>query len=323
MTCFFPLKGFVAPGRTANDKRNIVFSQKRGYVDLPSIMMACGQCTGCRIERSRQWAMRCVHEASLYDDNCFITLTFEDTHLPDNYSINVEDLQLFFKRLRKKYVPKCPTSDPILKVEFMAKHGIRYFACAEYGDLNRRPHYHAILFNHWFSDVKPFMKSPRGDVLYISDELSKLWLFGYVLIGRMTFESAAYVARYSLKKLTGVDKDKIKEHYTVVHPHTGEVVDTQPEFVVMSRKPGIGKGWYDKFYTDIYPSDRVVIRGKEMRPPKFYDRLLEMEHPLIFDAVKKARVDKAMDYSDNNTADRLHVRHEVLLAKLQQLRRGL
>lgn len=315
MTCWYPLEGFIAPGLSKNGKRNIVFNKNRAYSDLQSIPLPCGQCSGCRFERSRQWAMRCVHESQLHERNCFITLTFEDTYLPDNYSIDIKDLQLFFKKLRKKYVPVAPKGlSKEDKQVFMDKHGIRYFACAEYGDLNRRPHYHAILFNHDFKDKIPYKKSPRGDIWYISEELSKLWPFGYVLIGAMTFESAAYVARYAMKKITG---DLAKEHYTVVHPLTGEVVESNPEFVTMSRRPGIATGWYRQFYRDVYPSDMVIMRGKKMMPPKFYDKLFELDHPLEYDIIKKSRLAKAKLNADNNTPDRLAVRQECFEAKFK------
>lgn len=181
-------------------------------IGLIPFQVPCGQCIGCRLERSRDWAVRCVHEAKLYKENCFITLTYDNQHLPANGSLVRRDLTNFFKRLRKQY-----------------DHKIRYFACGEYGDKGQRPHYHAILFNHHFSDRRVF--SAGKFPLYISDQLASLWQFGHSIIGEMSFESAAYTARYCVKKITGKDA---REHY-------GERL---PEFSAMSRRPGIGHDFF-------------------------------------------------------------------------------
>ena len=152
-------------------------------------MVPCGQCIGCRLERSRQWAIRCVHEASLHTDNCFITLTYSPDCLPSDGSLNHDDFQKFFKRLRKHIAPK----------------KIRYYMCGEYGeDLQQpsklgRPHFHACLFGLDFDDKQLYIV--RDDVkLYTSATLEKIWGKGFVTIGDVTFESAAYVARYIAKK---------------------------------------------------------------------------------------------------------------------------
>ena len=102
MACYYPLKGYRA--RAVNPKtgkRSIVFDSSLGFMDMP-VEFACGQCIGCRIERSRQWAIRCVHEAQLYEANCFITLTYAPEHLPKNGSLVLEHFQKFMKRLRKR-----------------------------------------------------------------------------------------------------------------------------------------------------------------------------------------------------------------------------
>ena len=148
----------------------------------------------------------------MWDRNCFVTLTYNDEHLPANGSLNKRDITLFLKRLRKRY-----------------GKGIRYYQCGEYGELLSRPHHHAILFNHDFEDKQ--LWSVRGGVrLYRSASLEQLWPYGYSTIGDVTFESAAYVARYVVKKITG---EREGEHYR----------GKMPEFATMSRRPGIGRGW--------------------------------------------------------------------------------
>lgn len=263
----------------------------------------CGQCVGCRLERSRQWAARCVHEASLYDANCFVTLTYSDDFLPQGGTLVLRDLQLFMKRLRKRFGSK-----------------IRFYACGEYGDLSRRPHYHLCLFNFRPDDLVLFKRSKSGDSLFISDALSRVWPFGHVIVGDLTFDSAAYVARYVMKKLNG---DAAEGRYQSVDPVTGDVFELAREFNVMSRRPGIGAGWFAKFKDDVYPSDSVVVNGRECRPPRFYDKSLSREDADLLVALKEKRVINARPYRADNTPARLLVRERVVLGALDQLKREL
>lgn len=189
-----------------------------------------------------------MHEASLYEKNCFLTLTYDEKNLPFDHSLHLDHYQLFMKRLRKKY-----------------GSGIRFFHCGEYGEALGRPHYHSLLFNHDFPDKK-FYSSKGGNSIYTSDELNGIWNKGFAVIGDLTFESAGYVARYALKKITGENAEK---HYN----------GKKPEYCTMSRRPGIGKGWFDKFKDDVYNRDRVLINGKISRPPKYYDGLLQKVDP--------------------------------------------
>ena len=297
MACFHPLQGYRSKYKTVNGKNAIVFSSSQGYIDKP-VSVPCGQCVGCRLERSRQWAIRCSHEADLYENNCFITLTYSDQNLPDDGSLHVEDFQKFMKRLRK-----------------FAGEGVRFYHCGEYGERFGRPHYHACIFNFDFNDKYFWRNSPSGFKLFRSDTLEKLWPFGHCEIGTVTFESAAYVARYIMKKVNG---DMADEHY--FDPFTG--VYRKPEYTTMSRRPGIGKGWYDKFSSDVFPSDFVVVKGVKMRPPLFYDRQFEIEYPSDFEKIKLGRKLNAKKYVDNNTPDRLSVREQVQLAKLKRLPRN-
>lgn len=246
--------------------------------------------------------MRCMHEAQLHENNCFITLTYSDEHLPNDRSVNVVDFQLFMKRLRKRF-----------------GKGIRFYHCGEYGEKFRRPHYHACLFNFDFSD-KELFKIDNNNKLYISKSLQKLWPFGHSLIGDVTFESAAYVARYIMKKQTG---DNASKHYEHIDPETGEVFQLRPEYTTQSRKPGLAMGWYEKFKRDVYNNDFVIVRGRKMRPPKFYDRKFEIDDPDEFRKIKRARKSSAGEHAENNTPQRLKVREQVQRERLSRLPRKL
>lgn len=295
MPCYHPLSAF------RSQDRSIVFKEPRN--SLESLRLPCGQCVGCRLERSRQWAIRCVHEASLYQDNCFITLTFSQEHLPANMSLDVSYFQKFMKRLRKRY-----------------GSGVRFYHCGEYGERFGRPHYHACLFNFDFPDKYFWRRSKEGHPIFRSPSLEALWPFGLSEVGTVTFQSAAYVARYIMKKVNGRDAD---DHYSFVDPTTGEIFSRKPEYTTMSRRPGIGKGWFDKFSSDVYPSDVVIMNGKRMRPPRYYDTLFELESPFDMESVKFDRHVSGQKHVDNNSPERLAVREQVQLARLEKLPRSL
>lgn len=302
MPCFHPLHAYQASTLNSEGKRPVIFTNKSGF---NPIKLPCGQCVGCRLERSRQWAIRCMHEASLYEDNCFITLTFNDDALfkrENPWSLDVRDFQKFMKRLRKKYGAD-----------------IRFYHCGEYGDQYGRPHYHACIFNFDFPDKK-LWKIVNDQRLYISDSLQDLWScpktkepLGFCTIGTVTFESAAYVARYIMKKING---DMADDHYV-----DADGVCIKPEYTTMSRRPGIGKGWYDKYRDETYNHDSVIVRGIEMRPPRYYDNQLKADRPYQFEEVKNDRLTNAEQYADNNTRDRLEVREYITHRKLGMLPR--
>jgi hypothetical protein len=305
MACYKPLTAWYSKEVNSTGRRSLVFSPTNALQPDDPIEIACGQCVGCRLERSRQWAIRCVHEASLYDNNCFITLTFNDEELnkrENPWSLDVRDYQLFMKRLRKKF-----------------GSNIRFFHCGEYGELNARPHYHACLFNFDFPD-KELWSVKNGHRLYTSKSLEKIWPYGFSTIGDVTFESAAYVARYIMKKVTG---DEAEEYYVCPNPHTGEIVPKKPEYTTMSRRPGIGKEWLDKYIDDVYPKDFITLNGKKINPPKFYDRVLEQTRPYEFDEIKEKRTEKARQYDENNTPERLSVREKCKKLQINKLVRNL
>lgn len=188
--------------------------------------------------------------------------------------------------------------------------------CGEYGDQSGRPHYHAIVFGLDFAD-----KRKIGKDLFESRDLSRIWSFGIASIGEVTFESAAYVARYSLKKITG---DAAEAHYSRVDLETGEVYQITPEFAHMSLKPGIGAGWLRKYVDNTYPRDYVIVRGKKSKPPRYYDKLLEELDPDKYDVVVSARAVDSYKQRWNQTDYRLNIRYVVAKARMgQQKERGL
>lgn len=191
MACFHPLSGYRAEAVNPDTgKHSIVFDRRKarfgGVLLQDQIEVPCGQCIGCRLERSRQWALRCVHEASLHDENCFITLTYDPEHLPIYFrddgpalgTLCKEDFQNFMKRLRERIGTK-----------------IRFFHCGEYGEQLGRPHYHAIIFGYDFADKTPIEVSDGGHNQFVSEMLTEVWGKGRCTIGAVTFDSAAYVAR--------------------------------------------------------------------------------------------------------------------------------
>ncbi|QXP44344.1 MAG: replication initiator protein [Arizlama microvirus] len=314
MACFNPLKGYRALTPNPSGKYSISFTLREGYKDLP-IEISCGQCIACRLERSRQWATRCMHEAQMHTDNTFITLTYNDQHLPQNNSLNKKHFQNFMKRLRN-YVSDIDNQDPNLGL-YPGSQKIRFFHCGEYGEKTYRPHYHAILFNFEFQN-KQHIKTHNENKLYTAPLLEKLWPYGHSMIGAATFESAAYVARYILKKVTG---KKAQQHYEIVDDDGNPVDSLTPEYVTMSRRPGIGKNWYDKYKKDLYPSDFAVIRGKKVSVPKVYNGYYELEDPDAYAKLKAHRKQKALRHADENTFPRLRTKRELAEIKQKQIKR--
>lgn len=206
-------------------------------------------------------------------------------------TLRPDDFVLFMKRLRKSRGP-----------------GVRFLQAGEYGSLGR-PHHHAVLFNCDFPDMRFFRTTPSGATLFVSEELGELWPHGFVSVGSVTFESAAYVARYTLKKVGG---DLAAVHYRGRHP----------EYLTMSRRPGIGSGWYQKFWRDMFPADRLVIRnGQLSKPPRFYEERFKAANPHAHLVLKGDR-ERAVNV-DEQDGSRLYAKAEVKRSKVRLLKRGL
>lgn len=301
MVCYNPMQAkYLVRGDGKKDVKfsNTLASAFASGHDLSdfgddNLTLPCGKCIGCKLERSRQWALRCMNEASCYEDNCFLTLTYDDDHLPLNGSLEKRDFQLFMKRLRAKF------SDT----------KIRFYHCGEYGELLSRPHYHALLFGFDFPDKKLFY-TRDGKRFYTSDICSDLWGFGHCEISDLTFDSAAYVTRYCTKVVSG---SAAEGHYGL----------RSPEYSTMSRRPGIGRPWFDKFKTDVFPSDNMVVNGHLCKPPRYYDDLLAKHDPAVMAKIKELRVVRSERFSDDNTCRRLNDRLICKEAQLKNLKRKL
>lgn len=346
MACNYPGLGRQSPNGKVTYYGHIQKSAGRippappNYKDFP---LPCGKCTGCKLERSRQWAVRLMHEAQLHEKTSFITLTYRDEDLPNSParvrkasprrarrpgsgrqvdrhahaethaheiqeapSLSKGDLNGFTRRLNED-------------VRRRFGKGVKYFACGEYGEKTERPHYHIAVYGEDFSDDRQFWKHAQsGHYLWRSSRLKRLWPHGDADIGELTFESAAYIARYILKKITGA---KAHDHYKRID-REGREYWLEPEFNVMSRRPGIAKEWFMRNMGDVFPHDHVISRGRPAKPPRYYDKLLEALAPYEH-AILKEKRETAERNPENETPARLHAREIVTLAKLTTLKRSL
>lgn len=251
MACTAPLQCYYSNKLNETGKRSIVFDYKKSYMGTDptvpkSLQIPCGKCLQCKADQSLMWSIRGYHESTLHPYNSFLTLTYDDEHLPADKKIDKRTLQLFIKRLRKAVAP--------LK--------LRYIACGEYGEKSRRPHYHAIIFGTDFLHDK----LPITDKLYTSQTVIDCWPQGFVSIAPVTMSSICYVCGYVLKK-AGDD-------------------DT---FSLMSRRPGIGHDWLDRYKSDLTRTGKVAIEGREYAISPRYVQWSEGD----FEEVKKARMEYA------------------------------
>lgn len=299
MPCVHPLKVWRELSPDEHGKRPVHF--RRPGVPFENIDLPCGQCIKCRLLKAQHWSARMDHEAREHDDNCFITLTYDDDHLPYGGTLVKHHLQDFFKRLRKRIAP----------------NKVRYYACGEYGDETDRPHYHAILFGYDFEDAV-FVGHRDGYPVYESELLAKVWPFGFHEIGTVTLDSCGYVAGYCLKKVTGVNA---YEHYQVIVESTGELYDREPEFGLMSRRPGIGHDHFQKFKSDYYPADEIVFLNRgPVCPPRYYDELLKKADPEQYEAVRCEREKVYAEHFAEGPS--LDSRETVALARLNLFKRS-
>lgn len=320
MSCLYPLNALQsAPGI-----QPIIIDQSHALLEKDNphlIKLPCGQCIECRLQRSRNWALRCVHEASLWELNCFITLTYNNESVPHftecgftYHTLYKQDFVKFMKHLRKH-----------------EGENIRFYMCGEYGEacqncnLSRRycrcrtyipglgrPHYHAALFNYDFID-KELWKDKKRYRIYTSKFLNHLWPWGYSTIADLNWESAAYIARYITKKILG-DKELSERHYK------GRL----PEYTNMSRGNrnsklnGIGSKWFELYQNDIYPKDSIHYKGKSLRPARYYDKLYDIDHHDTLLEIRKSRKERGKKNAVNEIAQRRSSRARVAQYRLQQ-----
>lgn len=242
-----------------------------------------------------------MHEATLHEQNCYLTLTYNDQNLPPRGNLDYKAFQDFMRRYRKHTGP----------------NRVRFYMCGEYGEKTFRPHYHACIFGHDFDDKQYYATNKNGDKLFTSPTLEKLWPYGFSTIGAVTFESAAYVARYVVQKITG---HNAKFHYAR-KDDAGEY-SLRPEFNKMSLKPGIGRGWLDKWQNDVYPHDYAVVRGMQVKPPKYYDKQYAKLDPETWEEIQYQREANGRKQYQDNTEERLKAKEQVAKAKARLLIRN-
>lgn len=270
----------AATGRLVFFKKTEKEYHQEPYTGL---QIPCGTCILCREEQNRQTAIRLTHEATCHEKNSFVTLTYSNANLPKYGSLDYRHLETFWKRLRKQFGP------------------MRYYAVGEYGDKTLRPHYHACIFGHDFTE-DAIIAQEQPHRLWINLELTRCWGLGDVKVGALTYETARYTASYVTKKL------RTKQRYVRVDEETGELVAiTQPK-AFMSRN--LGKEWWLTWGHQLKDHDRVVINGTEQKPPKAYDRwLLENGEEEELIKIKTKRQEKAKPQTREETHARARSAH--------------
>lgn len=229
-----------------------------------------------------------VHEGHVNSPAWFLTLTYKPEELPANGSLDPVDPTLFLKRLRRRVETR-----------------FSYYLAGEYGEKTERPHYHAVLFGCSFLD-RDHLCDRNGAPVFRSDQLDAAWRHGLAEFTGLTYGAARYVAAYVRKKVRQRDKP---EHYTRVDPETGELVELQREYGRMSRRPAIGRRWIERYWRDVYPRDFVVMDGFELKPPRYYDKWMELHHPRIMMEVRERRIAEAKEVSEQELLAREKTHH--------------
>lgn len=254
------------------------------------------------------WETRMIHEMHYHKESCFLTLTYDDDHLPEDRSLSRYDLSCFFKRLRKAYPAK----------------NIRYVAAGEYGTRLGRPHYHVILFGLAFDDLLPLaLGNGRGDdrrafktKLFKSQALTDIWGLGFTSVGDASPRSFRYVAKYTVKKSHG--NASALEYVNLA---TGEIHQRIDEFIQPSL--GIGKQFFMDHYKQLYEHDGVVIDGYKRPLPRYYDKLYEKINPQHLMEVKAKRVERLDNIPDwDKSVLRGNVKEQVALSRYRVRERG-
>nr|DAV64896.1 MAG TPA: Replication associated protein [Microviridae sp.] len=344
--CTSPLKGFIKGFTESGKKDLLIVPYTVDHVDIDSfgkryyrtdnyhaykdsldewIPIPCGQCVECRLQRSRQWADRCMLEMQYHRESYFITLTYDDDHLPKNEIIDEDsgeiisvstlvkkDLSAFIKRVRR-YQEYDGFYQPI-----------RFYGCGEYGSETLRPHFHVILFGlHLPKDgFRLYRQNFNGDNLYNHDFLDRCWKNGYSVVGEVTWQSCAYVARYIMKKQLGKGASDFYSDRGI-----------SPEFTLMSRRPGIAREYYDEHKDELFTQDFVHVSthqgSRRIYPPRYFEKLFDVDYPSdLVDARREKRKQDSIMSSDLELSktsldylDYLNVKDYNLKCKVESLKR--
>lgn len=324
MPCYTPRKGYWSKDLTPNGKRIWVSNPKLAQLDpltgqAKTLDLPCKTCVHCRTQHTRAWGIRCVHEASLYEDNSFITLTYSPERIPRYGNLLHAHMANFLKKLRnagnwpRKWREYMYPGDEGAEVQLRR---IRYYMAGEYGEKGGRPHFHACLFNLDFPDKRP-TTLVRDNQYFHSEILDKLWGHGKTVIGKVSLDSASYVARYIMKK-------RSEPIYYEVRDDDGVVVETlKKEYSTMSKKPGIGALAFQKWRRSWYPKDHLFVNGKRVPIPKYYDRLLMNEDPALHAFIINSRKGGLRENASDLTPRRLEERAIVQEERMEFLKRIL
>lgn len=286
--CVGPLTAYYSAQVNRSGKRSLVFDKRLSFSGVP-VEIGCGQCIECRLERAGKMAVRCMNEKRMHKESSFLTLTYDDKKLPLAGTLRKDHLQKFMKRLRHD-----------------TGVGLRFYACGEYGESYLRPHYHVLLFNYDFPDKRFHDRTDRHHELFVSKRLDKIWGFGHTIIGGVDFESCSYVAGYMTKKITGPSADL---HY----------YGRSDEFSLGSTQPGIGAGYYMKYAHEMYAHDSIIVNGKPVRPPRYYDERYKALDSMGLDEIKKKRRFRFQERRNraDETSRRRRVKELVIEARMR------
>lgn len=288
MSCNYPMIG-IPDGKTKEGKTKykMLGRYDRSLLETyrDAVKIPCGKCSGCRANKCREWADRMILELDHSQSAVFLTLTYDDPHLPVRINLstgqvectlNKRDLQLFMKRLRKH--------------RLFRDRELRFYACGEYGKNTQRSHYHIILYNvelSDFPDLVPRGSNELGQQYYKSDILAnEIWKNGFCLVAPMSWNTCAYVARYVKKKDYGLASDEYVERMR------------EPEFSVMSRNPGIGM-YYPLEHPEFKEKSKYYFADQqgsiEVHFPKAFLNFLERTDPDFYEQIKEQRRNFAQD----------------------------
>lgn len=298
--CIHPLYGYYSKELTENGKRKIVFNMTDALaIDEDfRVVLPCGKCDECRMKKAKMWSLRCVHEAKYHKDKVFLTLTYDDEHLPRNCGVptlRYKDVQDFLKRLRK----------------YLGDVKIRYFCSSEYGAKKFRPHYHMILYGWSPPDLRHYKRSYSGLPIYKSKILDSIWENGYVFVGTVTEMSANYVARYTLEK----NQDKGEKFYEY----------REKESVRMSRRPGIGFTWINRYWKNVAERGFILFDNIKHAIPRFYRSFIEKVDLFRYKILQSRLKKRAREFSEKNpdTTPRSIIKSRIWKIKLSRLPRRL
>lgn len=307
MTCFHPIPYYMTKYGEKDFQVNNHNPDRIG----DKKHLNCRQCSGCRYARLRQWATRIYCESKLHSEACFLTLTYAPEHLPENQNLAMRDMTLFWKRLRKQY----------------PHHKMRYFYSGEYGDRFKRPHYHAILMGFDPLDKKPTGK--RGSYnTFRSQSIDQIWGKGHVDIGEANMNSIMYTAGYVQKKAIGrsykIDPTTGKslgQLYEWPDFITGEIIEHNREFALMSRRPGIGADYVLKYHQDIYKDDCIVFPGGfKAKVPNYFDKIyasMGTQQEAHLEQIKAKRLEDFLKYEKEAPDNHLLIKKSLLEQKLK------